>query len=260
MDGIKGELSVSCTLFLFWNGLTKLKCRYFNLFFLLCFPTSLSTHLYELEVSSLLIQDWYHENTPVLRVCRDTDHTKYWCAPLQVWLCRPLPCAWRIYISSKKKNLCPCSPIGKMVSFSTFLPQMLACGCLVLNIASDQQYTAGTAYNQLPHQEEMKQPQWVFLTLSFSLPTWLFWASFWAKTGLTSHLLPLQLKIPLAAVWSTNTLVEGSRRRERSSWGNTILVHRQNPAHLNYSFLTGAFRKTPHNWSWLSTAARNQSL
>lgn len=100
------------------------------LFFVLWFPISVSTHLYELEASSLLIQDWYHENTPILRACRDTDHAKYWCAPLQVWLCRPLPCAWRTYVSSQK-NLCQCSPIGKIVSFSTFLSQMLACGCSV---------------------------------------------------------------------------------------------------------------------------------
>lgn len=129
MDGIMEELPLSCTVFFFLNGLTKLKCRHFNLFFLLCFPTSVSTHLYELEASSLLIQDQYHEITPILRVCKVTHHAKYWCAPLQVWLCRPLLCLKNMHI--KPKNLCQCSPLGKILSFSIFLPQMVASGCSV---------------------------------------------------------------------------------------------------------------------------------
>lgn len=91
-----------------------------------------------MEASSLLIQDWYHENTPVIRVCRDTDHAKYWCAPLQVWLCRSLACPWRICILSQKKIYVSALLQEKLWAFPPFF---LKCWHVAvqstLNIASD---------------------------------------------------------------------------------------------------------------------------
>lgn len=36
-----------------------------------------------------------------LRACRGTDYGKNWRALLQIWLCRPLPYAWRVHVSSQ---------------------------------------------------------------------------------------------------------------------------------------------------------------
>lgn len=45
-----------CTAFLFWNRLKKSKCWFFFSLFWKLFPTSASTHFYDLKASSLLIQ------------------------------------------------------------------------------------------------------------------------------------------------------------------------------------------------------------
>lgn len=117
------------SVFLFWNGLTKLKCRYF-IFSTLVSHISVNTFV---QVGGKLLADtrlisWEHSYFKSLQRHRSCQALV--CSSASLTLQTTTLCLKNIYISSQK-NLCQCSPIGKTVSFSTFLPQMLACGCSI---------------------------------------------------------------------------------------------------------------------------------
>lgn len=114
--------------FSFWNWLTKLKCRYF-IFSTLVSHISINTFVW---VGGKLLADprpisWEHSYFKSLQRHRSCQSC-HWCT-LQVWLCRPPLCLKNTHI--KPKNPCQCSHTGKILSFSIFLPQMLAYGCSV---------------------------------------------------------------------------------------------------------------------------------
>ena len=127
VDGTEGEPWLLRTVsFCFEMGLRNQNVDFFLLWKL--FPTSVPTHLYDLEASSLLIQ------TDIMRTLFQE------LAETQIMPRIGVPFHKSDFVDHypvleeytyQAKNVCQCSPVGKILGFSTFLPLMLARGCSV---------------------------------------------------------------------------------------------------------------------------------